>query len=141
MPRARRARPLYIAQPPLYRASRGRDERYLLDDAARDSYLLRLGCDGAALVLPDGSEISGDGLFEMASSAQQFARLIVQADAYIGLLPLTKALAVSGAWTPEAFADDACKQAAADFLCSVMPAACRSPARSGQAAPTLTVSG
>jgi DNA gyrase subunit B len=122
MPQLVDAGHIYIAQPPLYRASRGRDERYLLDEAARDSYLLRLGCDGAALVLPDGSAISGDGLFEMASSAQQFARLIVQADAYIGLLPLTKALAVSGAWTPEAFADDACKQAAADFLCSVMPA-------------------
>jgi DNA gyrase subunit B len=31
---------LYIAQPPLYRAKRGRDERYLKDDRALEDYLL-----------------------------------------------------------------------------------------------------
>jgi DNA gyrase subunit B len=34
---------LYIAQPPLYRAKRGKKELYLLDDAAKDSWLIQAG--------------------------------------------------------------------------------------------------
>ena len=38
---------LYIAQPPLYRAKKGKTERYLLDDTARDAYLINSGTDSA----------------------------------------------------------------------------------------------
>ena len=31
---------LYIAQPPLFKATRGRDERYIKDEAALEDYLL-----------------------------------------------------------------------------------------------------
>ena len=58
---------LYIAQPPLYRAKRGNDERYLKNDAALDDYLLdkALGAN-AALTLSDGTRLEGAELAEHA---------------------------------------------------------------------------
>ena len=40
---------LYIAQPPLYKVSRGRSEVYLKDQAALDAYLVEAGLEGAML--------------------------------------------------------------------------------------------
>ena len=46
---------LFIAQPPLYKVSRGRSEVYLKDDAALDDYLEEAGLEGLVL---DASEAS-----------------------------------------------------------------------------------
>ena len=40
---------LFIAQPPLYKVSRGRSEVYLKDDAALDDYLEEAGLEGLVL--------------------------------------------------------------------------------------------
>ena len=53
---------LYIAQPPLYRAKRGNDERYLKDDAAMESYLLDKALSGARLSYCDGDVFEADDL-------------------------------------------------------------------------------
>ncbi|GBQ30355.1 DNA gyrase subunit B [Gluconacetobacter azotocaptans DSM 13594] len=53
---------LYIAQPPLYRAKRGNDERYLKDDAALEKYLLDKALANASLRLGDGRVVTGDEL-------------------------------------------------------------------------------
>ena len=45
---------LYIAQPPLYRAKRGNDERYLKDDGALERYLLDKVLSDARLTYHDG---------------------------------------------------------------------------------------
>ena len=45
---------LYIAQPPLYRAKRGNDERYLKDDGALESFLLDKALGDARLSYADG---------------------------------------------------------------------------------------
>jgi DNA gyrase subunit B len=46
---------LYIAQPPLYRAKRGGDERYLKDDAALESFLLDKALGDARLAYANGT--------------------------------------------------------------------------------------
>ena len=53
---------LYIAQPPLYRAKRGNDERYLKDDSAMESYLLDKALSGARLSYCDGEVFEADEL-------------------------------------------------------------------------------
>jgi DNA gyrase subunit B len=53
---------LYIAQPPLYRAKRGNDERYLKDDAALDDYLLDKALGEARLDYADGRSLAGSEL-------------------------------------------------------------------------------
>jgi DNA gyrase subunit B len=53
---------LYIAQPPLYRAKRGNDERYLKDDSALDDYLLDKALYNATLVYANGDQFTAAGL-------------------------------------------------------------------------------
>ncbi|HEX3982840.1 MAG TPA: DNA topoisomerase (ATP-hydrolyzing) subunit B, partial [Acidisoma sp.] len=53
---------LYIAQPPLYRAKRGNDERYLKDDRALEDFLLGKALAEARLSYADGVIIDGNEL-------------------------------------------------------------------------------
>jgi DNA gyrase subunit B len=51
---------LYIAQPPLYKAARGRSEVYLKDDAALDDYLVEAGIGSTALETSAGARSGAD---------------------------------------------------------------------------------
>jgi DNA gyrase subunit B len=67
---------LYIAQPPLYKVSRGKSEVYLKDQAAMDNYLVEQGIDGAVLRLVSGEEISGADLRRVVEEARQVRRIL-----------------------------------------------------------------
>ena len=60
---------IYIAQPPLYKAKIGKEERYLKDEHELSQYMLKQALVGASL-LPrqDSQPISGDALQQLASS-------------------------------------------------------------------------
>ena len=53
---------LFIAQPPLYRAKRGNEERYLKDDAALETFLLDKALADARLTYANGEVYQGDEL-------------------------------------------------------------------------------
>jgi DNA gyrase subunit B len=58
---------VYIAQPPLYKVSHGRQERYLKDDHELRQHLLRLALDGAELHAGAGARpITGPALEDLA---------------------------------------------------------------------------
>ena len=61
---------LYIAQPPLYKASKGKSVRYLKDDAELEVYLIDEGVDGATLDLSNGERITGADLLAMVQTAR-----------------------------------------------------------------------
>ena len=78
---------LYIAQPPLYKAERGKSERYLKDEAELDEYLIEQGVNGQTLILENGEQIAGADLRARVKEAAAFkgtlARLALRAPAHI----------------------------------------------------------
>ena len=60
---------LFIAQPPLYKATRGKSERYLKDERALEDYLIEGGLEDAVLVLASGEERAGADLRQIIRSA------------------------------------------------------------------------
>ena len=63
---------LYIAQPPLYKAERGKSERYLKDEAELDEYLIEQGVAGHTLILGSGEQIAGEDLRQRVREADSF---------------------------------------------------------------------
>ncbi|GAA3900038.1 DNA topoisomerase (ATP-hydrolyzing) subunit B [Sphingomonas limnosediminicola] len=86
---------LYIAQPPLYKVSRGRSEVYLKDDAALDDYLEEAGLEGLVLDTREGQR-SGKDLKTLVDHARRMRTLMRYAPRkYDGAL--IEALAINGA--------------------------------------------
>ncbi|UWR03144.1 DNA topoisomerase (ATP-hydrolyzing) subunit B [Ruegeria conchae] len=102
---------LYIAQPPLYKVSRGKSEVYLKDQAALDEYLVNQGVEGAVLKLGSGEELVGQDLTRVVDEARQLKRVL---DAFPTHYPrhILEQAAVAGAFVPGAV--DADLQGVAD---------------------------
>ncbi len=61
---------LYIAQPPLYKVSRGKTSIYAKDERALEDYLIELGTAEASLKLATGVEFQGDQLRALVEEAR-----------------------------------------------------------------------
>jgi DNA gyrase subunit B len=75
MPEIIEAGHLYIAQPPLYKASKGRSEVYLKDDAALDDYLVEGGVGGNRLETNEGPRF-GEDLAKLVEHARRMKTLM-----------------------------------------------------------------
>ena len=53
---------IYIAQPPLFRAKRGRTETYIKDERELETFLIRRAVESRVVKLADGSELFGETL-------------------------------------------------------------------------------
>jgi DNA gyrase subunit B len=61
---------LYIAQPPLYKAAKGKSIRYLKDDSELEAYLTGEGVDSATLDLASGERLTGADLLALVQTAR-----------------------------------------------------------------------
>ena len=70
---------IYIAQPPLYKVKKGKQERYVKDDAELNQYLLQLALTGAELHVEERSPaISGTALESLAQSYLKVKNIIAR---------------------------------------------------------------
>ncbi len=60
---------IYIAQPPLYKATKGKSGRYLKDEAEMQAFLVDQGTDGEVLALGSGEQLSGEDLRRLVREA------------------------------------------------------------------------
>jgi DNA gyrase subunit B len=70
---------LYIAQPPLYKVSKGKKETYLKDEWALDEYLLELGAGHARVETPAGV-LTGAELKAFAKKVLEYEELLAKVD-------------------------------------------------------------
>jgi DNA gyrase subunit B len=77
---------LYIAQPPLYRAAKGRSSRYLKDDSEMVTFLIQEGVSEASLDLASGERLTGKDLTSLVNNSNaaraNIERLASRAPAY-----------------------------------------------------------
>ncbi|MGB1576075.1 MAG: DNA topoisomerase (ATP-hydrolyzing) subunit B [Paracoccaceae bacterium] len=101
MPELVEAGHLFVAQPPLYKVSRGKSEVYLKDQGALDDYLVQQGIDGAVLRLGSGAEMAGQDLARVVEEARQLRRVL---DAFPTHYPrhILEQAAIAGAFVPGA---------------------------------------
>ena len=91
---------LYIAQPPLYKVSRGRSEVYLKDNPALDDYLVDSGLNGLLLETASGERRSGDDLRALTEHARRLKTLMTYVPQRYDARVI-EALALTGGLAPD----------------------------------------
>ena len=99
---------IYIAQPPLYRAKRGKTEHYIKDDRGLDTYLIKRASSSRVLRLPEaGLEFTGDQLESMLHKVMAYGRLLRLVERRGPSRDVVTALLENGARNREFFTDEA----------------------------------
>jgi DNA gyrase subunit B len=69
---------IYIAQPPLFRAKRGRSETYIKNEQELDGFLVRRAVESRVVKLADGSELFGEVLERQLQRSNAYRKLLQQ---------------------------------------------------------------
>jgi DNA gyrase subunit B len=95
---------VFIAQPPLYRATRGKSERYLKDERELTEYLIGEGSSGAVFTLHTGETMAGADFDALVAKARA---AVAALDGFPHHYPrfLLEQAAIAGALNPEILAN------------------------------------
>ncbi|MEM7215951.1 MAG: DNA topoisomerase (ATP-hydrolyzing) subunit B [Pseudomonadota bacterium] len=95
---------LYIAQPPLYKVTRGKSMQYLKDEHALEDFLIEGGLEETRLQLSDGEVRSGTDLRDIVSTALRVKALINGLHTRYNK-DVVEQTAIAGALNPEMIGD------------------------------------
>ena len=108
---------LYIAQPPLYKATRGKSQVYLKNESALDDHLITGGIDGMTLTVgADNSQRGGQDLRAIVDNARQAKALLTPLARRVGYRDAVEQAAILGALDPAVLADAAQAQQVAQVI-------------------------
>jgi DNA gyrase subunit B len=106
---------IYIAQPPLYKVSRGKSEQYIKDERALEDYLIATGVEEAVLRLASGEERAGEDLRRLAEEARSIRNLLNGLHSRYNRQVVEQA-AILGVLNPEIFGDAEKARASAPYI-------------------------
>jgi len=106
---------IYIAQPPLYKAARGKTERYLKNQEEYDNYIISEGSEGAVFTLHSGEVMAGADLDALVHKARQAVAALNGFPEHYPRFMLEQA-AIAGALNPEILADTTKANEAAKYI-------------------------
>jgi len=106
---------LYIAQPPLYKVTRGKSEQYLKDERALEDYLIDTGLDDCVLKLASGEERSGRDLRTLVEDARVIRNVLRSLHSRYNRKVVEQA-AIAGVLSPRITGDVTTANAAAGYI-------------------------
>ena len=124
---------VYIAQPPLFRAKRGRSEFFIRDEREMEKWLLRRSAESRILVLADGTQITGAELEARLEKLVTFQKYLQIVERRGPSRPIVLALLERGAHDRTFFLDPGRVQELADALHTPVVSASVQPDEENQA--------
>jgi len=106
---------LFIAQPPLYKAARGKSHVYLKDERALEEYLIDSAVDGATFRTSDGAERGGADLRVLIEEARNVRNALSQLHSRYDRR-VVEQMAIAGVLRPIGEDDEATANEAAAFV-------------------------
>lgn len=106
---------LYIAQPPLYKVTRGKSEQYIKDERGLEDFLIESGLDEAVLTLASGEERAGPDLRAVIDEARQIRQILDSLHSRYDRGVVEQA-AIAGALNPELLSNDERGKEAAAYI-------------------------
>ena len=109
---------LYIAQPPLFKAAKGKSAIYLKDERALDDHLIQTGLEGATLQLGSGSVLAKDDLRNTVDIARSVTNLVkpLTLSRRVTSQAVVEQAAIAGALKPDVLADPTLARQTADYI-------------------------
>ncbi|MBU8873130.1 DNA topoisomerase (ATP-hydrolyzing) subunit B [Reyranella sp. MMS21-HV4-11] len=109
---------LYIAQPPLFKAAKGKSAIYLKDERALDDHLIQTGLEGATLALGSGSVLAKDDLRNTVDIARSVTNLVkpLALSRRVTSQAVIEQAAIAGALKPDVLADPELAKQTADYI-------------------------
>jgi DNA gyrase subunit B len=109
---------LYIAQPPLFKAAKGKSAIYLKDERALDDHLIQTGLEGATLQLGSGSVLAKDDLRNTVDIARSVTNLVkpLALSRRVTSQAVIEQAAIAGALKPDVLADPVLAKQTADYI-------------------------
>ena len=106
---------LYIAQPPLFKVTRGKSEQYLKDERAMEDYLIETGLDDCVLKLSSGEDRKGRDLQALLEDARVIRGILHNLHSRYNRTVVEQA-AIAGVLSPHVIGNIDTANAAADYI-------------------------